>query len=104
MGDVKQAKSPQGQQKVDLIKAFEARDFEDEDVEEESDQCDSQHLLMKNTDSFTCLAQVVLSNSSLLRQKFFLFPPLQDPGIDEAFNFVGAIKQCNKLKMFSLKL
>ncbi|XP_050294958.1 leucine-rich repeat-containing protein 74A-like isoform X2 [Anthonomus grandis grandis] len=51
------------------------------------DLCDSQHLLERNTKSFQCLAQLLLSSSSLTKNRLFLFPPLEDPGIDLAFNF-----------------
>ncbi|XP_048523137.1 uncharacterized protein LOC109542322 isoform X2 [Dendroctonus ponderosae] len=49
--------------------------------------CDSKHLLQRNTESFKCLAQVLLSSSSLAKNRLFLFPPLEDPGISLAFNF-----------------
>nr|CAI5829747.1 unnamed protein product [Callosobruchus analis] len=48
---------------------------------------DSQTLLLKNTPSFKCLAQVQLSHSSLMRNIAYLFPPLEDPGIDEVFDY-----------------
>ncbi|CAH1987122.1 unnamed protein product [Acanthoscelides obtectus] len=48
---------------------------------------DSQTLLLKNTWSFRCLAQVQLSHSSLMRNIAFLFPPLEDPGIDAVFDY-----------------
>lgn len=53
------------------------------------DLCDSKHLLERNTESFRCLAQVMLSTSSLAKNRLFLFPPLEDPGIDLAFNYKG---------------
>ncbi|KAG5887107.1 hypothetical protein JTB14_000740 [Gonioctena quinquepunctata] len=49
--------------------------------------CDSGNLLYKNTSSFRCLAQILLSSSSLMKNRLYLFPPLDDPGIDEAFNY-----------------
>ncbi|CAH1156097.1 unnamed protein product [Phaedon cochleariae] len=59
-----------------------------EDIEhEELEECTSQYLLSKNTSSFRCLAQVLLSNSSLMKNRLYLFPPLVDPGIDEAFYY-----------------
>lgn len=51
--------------------------------------CDSKHLLERNTKSFRCLAQVMLSTSSLAKNRLFLFPPLEDPGIALAFNYEG---------------
>lgn len=51
--------------------------------------CDSKHLLERNTESFRCLAQVMLSSSSLAKNRLFLFPPLEDPGIALAFNYEG---------------
>lgn len=45
-------------------------------------------LLDKNTSSFRCLAQVLMSSSSLMKQKMRFFPPLEDPGLDDALNFV----------------
>lgn len=53
------------------------------------DFCDSLHLLERNTESFRCLAQLLLSSSSLAKNRLFLFPPLEDPGIDMAFSFEG---------------
>ncbi|XP_030757143.1 uncharacterized protein LOC115883011 [Sitophilus oryzae] len=51
------------------------------------DECDSKHLLMRNTESFTCLRQLVISSSSITKNRLFLFPPLEDPGITATFNF-----------------
>ncbi|XP_023311057.1 leucine-rich repeat-containing protein 74A-like [Anoplophora glabripennis] len=51
-------------------------------------ECDSLHLLYKKTESFRCLQQVQLSSSAVMRNKDFRFPPLHDPGINEAFNYV----------------
>lgn len=51
--------------------------------------CDSKHLLERDTESFRCLAQVMLSTSSLAKNRLFLFPPLEDPGIALAFNYEG---------------
>lgn len=48
-------------------------------------------LLDKNTSSFKCLAQVLMSSSSLMRQKMRFFPPLDDPGLDAALNFVRKV-------------
>lgn len=48
-------------------------------------------LFQKNTASFRCLAQVLISRSSLLRSALYWFPPLEDPGIEEAFCFEGFI-------------
>lgn len=56
---------------------------------ESEDFCDSEHLLERNTESFRCLAQLLLSSSSLAKNRLFLFPPLEDPGIDVAFSFGG---------------
>ncbi|KAF7281419.1 hypothetical protein GWI33_004799 [Rhynchophorus ferrugineus] len=52
------------------------------------DECDSTHLLNRNTESFQCLAQLLISSSSLMKNRLFLFPPLEDPGISVTFNFV----------------
>lgn len=46
-------------------------------------------LFNKNTESFRCLAQILISRSSLLRHPLYHFPPLVDPGLDAAFNYVG---------------
>lgn len=53
------------------------------------DECDSTHLLNRNTESFQCLAQLLISSSSLTKNRLFLFPPLEDPGITATFNFEG---------------
>ncbi|XP_074035791.1 uncharacterized protein isoform X2 [Leptinotarsa decemlineata] len=53
----------------------------------QDEQCDSIFLLFKNTRSFRCLAQVLLSSSSLMKNRLYLFPPLEDPGIEEAYNY-----------------
>lgn len=45
-------------------------------------------FLDKNTSSFRCLAQVLMSSSSLMKQRMRFFPPLEDPGLDLALNFV----------------
>ncbi|XP_017768564.1 PREDICTED: uncharacterized protein LOC108556802 [Nicrophorus vespilloides] len=58
--------------------------LEEEDFDEET----LQDLFDKNTKSFMCLAQILISRSSLLRHILYHFPPLVDPGIDEAFNYV----------------
>ncbi|CAG9762064.1 unnamed protein product [Ceutorhynchus assimilis] len=51
------------------------------------DFCDSKHLLERNTESFRCLGQLLLSSSSLARNRLFLFPALEDPGIDTVFKY-----------------
>lgn len=48
-----------------------------------------EELFTKNTESFRCLTQYLVSHSSLLLQPLYYFPPLEDPGIDDAFNYVG---------------
>ncbi|KAL1497564.1 hypothetical protein ABEB36_008503 [Hypothenemus hampei] len=58
-----------------------------ENVLELPNLCDSKHLLERNTLSFKCLAQLLLSSSSLNKNRLFLFPPLEDPGIKLAFDF-----------------
>ncbi|KAJ8935017.1 hypothetical protein NQ314_013042 [Rhamnusium bicolor] len=62
---------------------------EDESSKELEDFCDSKHLLDKNTESFRCLAQIIVSSSSFFRQLVYLFPPLEDPGINDAFEYVA---------------
>lgn len=74
---------------------------EEEEEEEEDDEVvkgydtfsddedDIEDLFNKNTESFRCLAQILLSRSSLLRHILYHYPPLEDPGIDDAFNYVG---------------
>lgn len=76
---------------LDHIKGFD--DFHDEETDE-SDECGVKYLLDKNTPSFRCLVQVAVSNSSLLRAKLYHFPPLEDPGIDEAFFQQGKSQNC----------
>lgn len=56
-----------------------------EDEADESDECGVEYLLHRNTPSFRCLAQVAVSNSSLMKEKLYHFPPLVDAGIDEAY-------------------
>lgn len=60
---------------------------EEPDIEETI----SLDLLEKNTSSFKCLAQVLMSSSSLMRQKMRFFPPLDDPGLDAALSFVRKV-------------
>lgn len=62
---------------------------EEEEEEIELTEEELEALFNKNTESFRCLAQILLSRSSLLRHPLFHFPPLLDPGIDAAFNYVG---------------
>lgn len=52
---------------------------------------ESEDLLEKNTPSFRCLAQVLMSSSSLMKQRMRFFPPLVDPGLDDALNFVRKV-------------
>lgn len=60
---------------------------EEEEIELTEEELEA--LFNKNTESFRCLAQILLSRSSLLRHPLYHFPPLADPGIDAAFNYVG---------------
>lgn len=60
----------------------------DDDLEDEEIP-DLEDLFNKNTLSFRCLAQQLLSRSSLLRHPLYHFPPLEDPGINETFSYVG---------------
>ncbi|KAJ8925336.1 hypothetical protein NQ315_009166 [Exocentrus adspersus] len=53
----------------------------------EVNDCGSFRLLQRKTESFRCLQQVLLSNSSFMRNKEFLFPMLYDPGINDALNY-----------------
>lgn len=62
-----------------------------EDEADESDECGVKVLLVKNTASFRCFIQVAVSNSSIMREKLYHFPPLNDPGIDEAYFYQGEI-------------
>ena len=55
----------------------------------EQTEKDSEELVHKNTESFKCLAQVLMSRSSLLNHPLYHFPPLSDPGIDAALNYFG---------------
>lgn len=64
-------------------------EFEEEEEEEEED--DYEDYLNKNSASFRCLKQVLLSSSSLMRNALFFFPPLEDPGLDEVFNYAGDV-------------
>lgn len=62
---------------------------EEEENQYEIDNCTSEALLERDTYSFRCLRKVLMSDSSLLRHPLYHFPPLIDPGIDEAFNYIG---------------
>lgn len=74
----------------------EEEEFEEvESVEEEvteEDESEEEDLFNKNTASFRCFAQVLLSSSSLMRNALYHFPPLEDPGLDETFDYVGKTK------------
>ncbi|KAJ8950925.1 hypothetical protein NQ318_008363 [Aromia moschata] len=94
-GDQEQLEdSPEENEKS--VESVVVEQIEDEAIEEEEDLCDTSHLLIKNTESFKCLAQVILSNSSLLRHPLYYFPPLEDPGIDDVFNYKSARSYTNK--------
>lgn len=78
------------QTNIEVVTHFvQGRMNDNETEDQKSDGCESRHLLIKNTDSFRCFAQVLLSNSSIMRQKLYNFPPLIDPGINAAFEYVG---------------
>ncbi|KAF5270851.1 hypothetical protein FQA39_LY08296 [Lamprigera yunnana] len=44
-------------------------------------------LLVKDTDSFKCLAQIFLSRSSIFEHPLYNFPSLEDPDLDAAINY-----------------
>lgn len=71
----------------------EYEEIEEEILDEISDLSveEFEDLFQKNTASFRCLAQILISRSSLLRSALYWFPPLENPGIDEAFSFEGRI-------------
>ncbi|XP_022899686.2 FERM domain-containing protein C-like [Onthophagus taurus] len=94
--------------------------WEEEEEEEKSDNggiCAEpiETLLEKNTESFQCLGQYIMSRSSLLRNPLYHFPPLEDPGIDAAFytpvievepDLFGLEKyksMCKELKIMTLR-
>lgn len=54
----------------------------------EDEEILSLNLLDKNTSSFRCLAQITMSSSSIMNQTMRFFPPLQDPGLDAALNYI----------------
>lgn len=60
-----------------------------EEDEEEDDV--SLNLLERNTSSFRCLAQITMSSSSLMNQRLRFFPPIPDPGLDDALSYLRMI-------------
>ncbi|XP_031329703.1 uncharacterized protein LOC116160604 isoform X2 [Photinus pyralis] len=87
----------------------------DDDEDSIFDLYQLNELRAKNTDSFRCLAQIVVSHSSIFRHPLYPFPPLEDPGLDEAVSHreksmsddgVGAqyyLNMCQSLKIVPLK-
>lgn len=63
-----------------------------------------EELFSKSTESFRCLADLLISHSSLLRQPLYHFPPLEDPGIDDAFNYIGKKVLCYSFVWASKKV
>lgn len=57
-------------------------------VEEEEDhsECEEADFLIRRTASFKCLAQVAMSSSSFFRSVEYNFPPVEDPGLEEALD------------------
>lgn len=55
---------------------------------EEIPEIRSIDLLERNTSSFRCLAQIAMSSSSLMNQRMRFFPPIPDPGLDEALSYL----------------
>lgn len=53
-------------------------------------QFPNDYFLEKHSLSFKCLEQYLCSKSDL-RLTLAFFPPLADPGIDDAFNYIGKI-------------
>ncbi|KAF2884693.1 hypothetical protein ILUMI_21490 [Ignelater luminosus] len=76
-------KGPPESSKIDLDSVPEDEFLDNLFLEEEIED-----LFNKNTESFRCLAQILISRSSLLRHPLYHFPPLVDPGLDAAFNYV----------------
>lgn len=60
-------------------------------VEEEEDhsECEEADFLIRRTTSFKCLAQVAMSSSSFFRSVEYNFPPVEDPGLEEALDHEG---------------
>lgn len=51
-------------------------------------QFPDEYFLERHSPSFKCLEQYLCSKSDL-RLTLAFFPPLTDPGIDDAFNYIG---------------
>ncbi|CAG9860747.1 unnamed protein product [Phyllotreta striolata] len=70
---------------AEALKAGEAIDPFEEEVEEEEDfsECQPEDLAVRKTASFKCLAQITISSSSFLRSVEYNFPQIEDPGLDE---------------------
>lgn len=79
-----------GMSQGQLVKDIDPEEYEKFEEPPEND-CDSSHLLYRKTESFRCLQQILLSSSAVLHNKDFRFPPLHDPGINEAFYYVGRL-------------
>lgn len=74
-------------------------EIDEEEIANEEPKAEEEQeedLFNKQTASFRCLQQILISRSSLLRHPLYHFPPLTDPGLDAAFNYV---RMCN-VKMF----
>lgn len=59
--------------------------------EDEEEDAVSLNLLERNTASFRCLAQITMSSSSLMNQRLRFFPPIPDPGLDDALSYLRMI-------------
>lgn len=71
-------------------------DYEEEEVDEKEDIDEIYpDYYEKNTASFRCLKEVLLSCSSLMRNALYHFPPLKDPGLDDVFYYIGCFFKTN---------
>lgn len=88
-GNAEEIDDEGGEENENELAEVEIISTDESDEDREPTEKDLEELLLKNTESFKCLTQVVMSRSSLLNHPLYHFPPLSDPGIDAAFNYVG---------------
>lgn len=85
---IEETSSREGNESIVDEEIIEIAENEEAKAEEEEEE----DLFNKQTASFRCLQQILISRSSLLRHPLYNFPPLTDPGLDAAFNYVRMCK------------
>lgn len=85
-----ESESSEGSEGDDITEGKTSKQMKDMIFAEESEEEDvvSLNLLDRNTSSFQCLAQIAMSSSSLMNQRMRFFPPIPDPGLDDALSYL----------------